>query len=289
MAAGRDAIARGLDADHPNARLVDERRKQAGRVRAAADARDQRVGQPPRLLEDLPACLAPDHGLEVAHHPWIRMRPGDRADQVERVADIGDPVSQRLVHRVLERPRAALDRMNGRAEQLHALDVERLAHDILGAHVDLARQAEQCGDGRGGDAVLAGTGLGDQPALAHPAREDRLADAVVDLVRARVIEVLALEVDLGADLGRQAARVIEERRPADIVREQSIDLGPVAGVGAGRAPRDLELRDRRHQRLGDVLSAELAEPAARRLAELRDLVGGRHRLAVPRPRVPCLR
>ena len=81
------------------------------------------------------------------------------------------------------------------AEQLHAEDVQRLALDVDGAHVDLARQAEQRAGGRGGDAVLAGAGLGDDARLAHAARQQHLADAVVDLVRAGVAEVLALEVD----------------------------------------------------------------------------------------------
>ena len=72
--------------------------------------------------------------------------------------------------------------------------------------------------GGGGDAVLAGAGLGDDAALAHRARDQRLADGVVDLVRAGVVEVFALEKDLRAtDLFRQALGVIDRRRPADVV------------------------------------------------------------------------
>ena len=81
VAAGRDALARRLDAEQPHARVADERREQPHRVRAAADARDERVGQPAGLREDLRARLAADHALEVAHEPRIRMRAGDRADQ----------------------------------------------------------------------------------------------------------------------------------------------------------------------------------------------------------------
>ncbi len=44
-------------------------------------------------------------------------------------------------------------------------DVERLAPHVLGAHVDLARELEQRGDRGGGDAVLAGAGLGDDARL----------------------------------------------------------------------------------------------------------------------------
>ena len=65
--------------------------------------------------------------------------------------------------------------------------------DVDGAHVHLALEAHQRRRGGRGDAVLAGAGLGDEPRLAHPLGEQRLAEHVVDLVRAGVVEVLALE------------------------------------------------------------------------------------------------
>ncbi len=43
-----------------------------------------------------------------------------------------------------------------------------------------------------------GAGFGDDALLAHAPREQRLAERVVDLVRAGVEQVFALEVDLGA-------------------------------------------------------------------------------------------
>ena len=52
-------------------------------------------------------------------------------------------------------------------------DVERLALDVLGAHVDLAGEAEERAGGRGGDAVLAGAGLGDDALLAHAPGEQQ--------------------------------------------------------------------------------------------------------------------
>ena len=66
------------------------------------------------------------------------------------------------------------------------------------AHVDDARQAEFGAQRRGRDAVHAGAGLGDDARLAHAAREHDLAEHIVDLVRAGVIELLALEIDLRA-------------------------------------------------------------------------------------------
>ena len=139
-----------------------------------------------------------DDRLEVAHHRRIGVRAGRRADAVEGVVDVGDPVAQRLVHGVLERLGAGLHRPHLGAEQLHAEHVRLLPLDVDRAHVDDAFQAEARASGGGGDAVLAGAGLGDDARLAHAARQQDLAEHVVDLVRAGVVELVALEVDLGA-------------------------------------------------------------------------------------------
>src|SRR3546814_9518129 len=53
-------------------------------VRSAAHAGDQHVGQAALLLHDLRACLDADDGLEIAHQLGIGVRPGGRADDVER-------------------------------------------------------------------------------------------------------------------------------------------------------------------------------------------------------------
>ena len=81
--------------------------------------------------------------------------------------------------------------------------------------------------------MLAGAGLGDDPGLAHAPGEQDLAEAVVDLVRAGVVQLLALEIDLGAaprsrgDLedGGQPLGEIERARAADIVRVECVELG----------------------------------------------------------------
>ena len=79
--------------------------------------------------------------------------------------------------------------------------------DVGRAHIDHARQAEARANGGRGDAVLAGAGLGDDAGLAHALGEQDLAEAIVDLVRAGVVELLALEIDLGAaEMLRSAAR-----------------------------------------------------------------------------------
>ena len=112
--------------------------------------------------------------------------------------DVGHPVAQGFVHRVLQGAGAGGDRNHFGAQELHAEDVGLLAVDVGGAHVDHALHAEARGHGGSGHAVHAGAGLGDDALLAHALGQQDLADAVVDLVRAGVVELFALEVDLRA-------------------------------------------------------------------------------------------
>jgi hypothetical protein len=84
--AGVQAMPRRFRAVDRDARVVEERMEQADRVRAAADARDERIGQLAVPLEHLRARLAADDRVEVAHERRIRVRSRDRADDVERVA-----------------------------------------------------------------------------------------------------------------------------------------------------------------------------------------------------------
>ena len=172
--------------------------EQAHGVRAAADAGDQRVGQAALGLHHLLARLVADDALEVAHHRRIGMRARHRADAVEGVLAGRDPVAQRLVHGVLQRRGAGRHRPHLGAQHLHAHDVRRLALDVDRAHEDHAGNVEQRAGGRRRDAMLAGAGLGDDARLAHALGQQHLAQHVVDLVAAGVVELVALEVDLRA-------------------------------------------------------------------------------------------
>ena len=101
--AGLDAVAAGLAADQRDGLVRDERVEDAHRVAAAADAGDHRVGQPADEVEHLLPRLDADDALEVADHHRERVRPDHGADDVVRRLDVGDPVAERLVGRVLER------------------------------------------------------------------------------------------------------------------------------------------------------------------------------------------
>src|SRR3546814_20345689 len=61
-----EALARGLDADDLDPRIVEEGMEQADGVRAAAEGGDQHVGKEALRLENLFERLDDDHRLEVA-------------------------------------------------------------------------------------------------------------------------------------------------------------------------------------------------------------------------------
>mmetsp|Transcript_16910 Transcript_16910/g.33079 ORF Transcript_16910/g.33079 Transcript_16910/m.33079 type:complete len:488 (-) Transcript_16910:324-1787(-) len=257
---GVHAVAAGLDAHQRNLLVRDEGVEHADGVGSAADARDDRVGQPANLLEHLRTRLLADDGLEVAHDGGEGVGPDGRSDEVVRGGDVGHPVAHRLVDRVLERRRARAHWVHRRAQHLHSEDVERLPLHVLGAHVNDALETEQRAHRGGGDAVLSGARLGDDALLSEAQREQALADGVVDLVRAGEGELLALEPNLraAAVLG-QTLRVVERRRPANVLGAHLLHLRLEGGVGLCGGVCLLELAVRLDERLGHVPPAESAE------------------------------
>ena len=108
--------------------------------------------------------------------------------------------------------------------------------------------------------MLARARLRDQPALLETARDQRLADRVVDLVRAGVEQILALEEDArAAEASREAAGEVEPRRPAGVLAEPARELALESGVAGQPGVDTLELQQLRHERLGDVAAPVLAE------------------------------
>ena len=164
------------------------------------------VGQAPLGGLDLLADLVADGALQVAHQRRVGRRADGRADHVVGVPHVGHPVADGGADGLLERARADVHRTRPMAPS-------RLMRSTLGfwrrmssaAHVDHALQVQQRAGGGDAHAVLAGAGLGDHARLAHPLGQQRLAQRVVDLVRAGVQQVLALEVDRPAQLLRTAA------------------------------------------------------------------------------------
>ena len=102
-------------------------------------------------------------------------------------------------------------------------------------------------------------------AVATPCcREHRLADAVIDLVCARVVEILTLEIDLrAAELVRPTLRVIDWAWATNIMLELALELGDELGIALVTSVFLTQLIERADQRLGNEDAAIGSEMAAR--------------------------
>ena len=103
---GGDALPRCLDSHQADSRIIEEAAEDPHGIGASTDAGHDGVGQPGEALQHLRARLAADHGLEVTHHAgeWVGADHGP--DDVVSGRHIGDPIAERLIGRVLQRPGA---------------------------------------------------------------------------------------------------------------------------------------------------------------------------------------
>ena len=159
------------------------------------------------------------------------MRPRHRADDVERVFDVGDPVAHGFIQRVFEGFAAGLNRHHGGTQELHAVDVGALTFDVFGTHVHHTLQPVAGTNGGCGHAVLACARFGNDARFAHALGEHGLTNHVVDFVRTGVVEVFALEEDLRAAHFAAGARgVVHGRWAAHKVRQFVVEFAQKLGV-----------------------------------------------------------
>ena len=104
--------------------------------------------------------------------------------------------------------------------QFHPVDVQRLSAGVFFSHEHHAGHVHQRrGRGRS-DTVLSGAGLGNQAGFAHLLCQKRLSQDIVDLMRARVVQVLPLEIDLRtAQVLCHLRGIVEPGRSSRIVVE----------------------------------------------------------------------
>ena len=94
-------------------------------------------------------------------------------------------------------------------EHAHTFHVGMLSLHIGLTHEDLTLHAEERADRGCCHAVLTGASLSNDACLTHLTGEENLSDGVVDLVSTRVVQVLALEIELAAIALTHALGVVE--------------------------------------------------------------------------------
>jgi len=112
--------------------------------------------------------------------------------------------------------------------------------------------------------MLARAGFRDDARLAHFHREQPLADGVVDLVRAGVQQVFALQINAwAAEFCRQSRGKLQRRGTPGKIPQQAVELSLELRVAFCGFVNVLELVQRHHQCFGDVAAAVRAEAAGR--------------------------
>ena len=242
----------------------------ADRIRATAHAGDHAIRQMPGALEHLRARLATDHGLQFAHEIGIGMRT-DAPSPGSRTCSSGSATQSRkassMAARSVRSPLVTGTTVG--AHEPHAAHVRRLPLHVDFAHVHRAGQTDARARGGSGHTMLAGAGLRHDALRTHALGHQRLTERVVDLVRAGVREILALEPDLRTPALRQVAhrraapwdvppsRAARQRvRRGTSLRRQDVAHRVVRG-GRTRAPASRECSGRRRDRSGHRASGSL--------------------------------
>ena len=133
---------------------------------------------------------------------------------------------------------------------------------VVKTHVHRALQAHEGGRRGAGDTVLAGARLGDDAGFAHAFGEQGLAQHVVDLVRAGVVQVFALEEHSGTTgVPREAGCLGEEAGTAGVLPLQLLQLLDELRVHLRLTALFVQHLQCRDQRLGNITTAERSEPA----------------------------
>ena len=134
------------------------------------------------------------------------------------------PVTNGLTTCVAQRHVACADWMHLGTKHLHALHVGMLTLHIGSPHEHLALHIHQRTHRRRCHTVLSGSRLCDNPRLPHLLCQQDLSDGVVDLVGSRVVQVLALQVQLAAVLPTHPLRKVQRTGPSHIVLQQRVIL-----------------------------------------------------------------
>ncbi|KAI9919403.1 hypothetical protein PsorP6_017522 [Peronosclerospora sorghi] len=257
-----DAVAARFDAADGHPCLVHKRVKHANGIAPAADTGDNRIGPSSPLVVQVGFDFASNDALKVAHERRKRVRTTGRPNNVVRRLDVRDPVPNRFVHGILERLGPARDDNHFCPQHLHAKDIERLALRIDISHVHDTVETEQGTRRRRGHTMLPRARLGNNARLAQPLGQHGLPQHIVNLVGARVGQVLALEPNLRAlRMLREPTGVVQRCQTANIVPTQVLELLPKARVLRRLHVRVNEVMMRLNERLGDKTATKLPEPA----------------------------
>ncbi|KAI6756470.1 hypothetical protein HG530_012206 [Fusarium avenaceum] len=194
MSRGINTIATGLNTQKLNTGVILERVEHANGVAATTYTSNDGIWELSSLLEHLLLGLGTDDGLECSDDGGEGVRSDSRTDDVVGSVKVNDPGTKGFVDSISESLATSLDSNNLGTQQAHTENVEGLSSDT----------------------VLSSTSFSNNTLLSESSSEEKLAQCVVDLVAAGMVQVLTLEPDvsttsmLGAvllDIGKSLARL----------------------------------------------------------------------------------
>ncbi len=184
------------------------------------------------------------------------MRPHDGPQHIQAVFHSIGPFPHTGVHSIFQGPGAAGDRMHPGAQQFHAVHVQRLTDSVFLSHINLTFHVQQGGGGGSGHAVLPCAGLGNEAGLSHLFSQQGLAQHIVDLVRAGMVQILSLEIDSGpSQIPSHLLRIIQKRRSACVFVQQGLQFLLKFRVFLIMLITLLQMNQLIHQNLRHILSS----------------------------------
>ena len=184
------ASAHRFDADKPYG-IVQKRVEHTDTVTAAADAGAYYVGKFAGHCDKLFPCLLTYDKLEIPDHHGKRMRSKRAADAINRVVVFAKIRFKRRVNRFFQRFQPFRNRYHVCAQNFHTGNVRRLLFHVDFAHINVAFQPEIRRSRRKSDAVLSRARFGNEFFLSHKRRKQPFAHTVVELMRARMVQIFA--------------------------------------------------------------------------------------------------
>ena len=157
------------------------------------------------------------------------------------------------------------------SQNFHACDVGRLLGNVDRSHVNLAFQAEEGGRRRQRHAVLARARFRNDAFFAHIFGEKAFPHAMVELVRARVVQVFPLQVNLGgAQVAGQAFAVVNgSGTPLELLADAAQFVDELGGMGDGLVSlRDFFKGGDEFVRQIDAAVFAEATPGIRKIAQI---------------------
>ena len=109
--------------------------------------------------------------------------------------------------------------------------------------------------------MLARPCLSDHLRLAHPLREERLADHIVEFVAAGVRQIFPLQQKLNAEFGGEAVASGHRCRPTSIFDQGSVIFSEEFWVSPCLSKGSLKFHAGRHQRFWNKPASVFAETA----------------------------